>query len=129
MGVGPGAGRGHPAALPPGARAGSLHLSGGCDTSLGAATSLALTLVEQGEAEPARALGEDTLQRCRTVLGPDHLTSLLAATALTGALSRLGEAERARALGEDTARRWRQLFGPDRPLMLYVARAASGPPG
>src|SRR3954449_4134436 len=52
-------------------------------------------------AEPARLLGEDTLARCRRVLGPDHPTTLNAATGLTLALVQLGETEPARTLGED----------------------------
>jgi hypothetical protein len=40
----------------------------------------------RGEAEPGRALGEDTLQRCRRVLGPDHpITLYLAQVAVTAA--------------------------------------------
>ena len=74
-----------------------------------------------GEAEPARALGEDTLQRCRRVLGPDHPITLWAAGALTGALHRLGEAEPARALGEDTLQRCRRVLGPDHPTTLLAA--------
>jgi Tetratricopeptide repeat len=48
--------------------------------------------------ERARALGEDTLQRSRRVLGPDHSITLWVATALTGALQ------------VDTA-----AYGPDHP--------------
>src|SRR3712207_8356094 len=51
-----------------------------------------LALVQLGESEPARALGRDTLQRCRRVLGPDHATTLLAATTFTVALIQLGQA-------------------------------------
>jgi hypothetical protein len=52
-----------------------------------------------GEAEIGRALGEDTLQRCRRVLGPDHPLTVWTEGALTVALPPLGEA---RALGEET---------------------------
>jgi len=55
-----------------------------------------------GEAEQARALGQDTLERCRRVFGPDHLATLHSAAGLTVALGLLGEAEQARALGQDT---------------------------
>ena len=61
-----------------------------------------MALAQLGEAEPARALGEDTLQRCRRVFGPDHLSTLWAATALTEALVLLGEAEPTHALRKDT---------------------------
>ena len=45
-----------------------------------------LALAQSGEAEPARALGEDTLQRARRVLGPDHVIVLSTVAALTHAL-------------------------------------------
>ena len=76
-----------------------------------------------GDAEPARALGEDTVERCRRVLGADHLITLLTAAALTAALSRLGEAEPARALGQDTLRRCRRVLGPDHPVTLFLTQA------
>jgi hypothetical protein len=65
-------------------------------TSLQAADALTLALVMLYEAEPARTLGQDTLDRCRRAFGPDHATSLLAAATLTLALVALDEAERAR---------------------------------
>jgi len=37
-----------------------------------AAAALTLALISAGEEEPARTLGEDTLQRCRRVLGHDN---------------------------------------------------------
>ena len=40
--------------------------------SLWAAGALTSALAQLGEAESARALGQDTLQRSRRVLGPDH---------------------------------------------------------
>ena len=43
--------------------------------------ALILALIRLGEFEPARALGEETLQRCRRVLGPEHTATLFAATA------------------------------------------------
>jgi hypothetical protein len=48
-------------------------------------TGIAAGLVS-GEPEPARALGQDTLQRARRVLGPDHVVVLSTGTALTHAL-------------------------------------------
>ena len=55
--------------------------------------------------EAARTLGEDTLQRCRRVVGLDHRMTVIAATALALALPLVGEAESARTLGEDTLQR------------------------
>ena len=70
--------------------------------TLGVAGGLALA--QLGEAESARALGEDTLQRSRRVLRSDHWFTLGAATGLALALAQLGEAEPARALcGEGPA--------------------------
>ena len=43
-----------------------------------ATTVLALALTQVGEAEQARALAVDTLDRCQNALGPDHLITLLA---------------------------------------------------
>ncbi|WP_239568032.1 tetratricopeptide repeat protein [Geodermatophilus bullaregiensis] len=37
-----------------------------------AATSLTVALTRLGEAEAADALAQDTLERCRRALGPDH---------------------------------------------------------
>jgi len=82
-----------------------------------------MALLERGESEPARALGQDTLQRCRRVLGPDHPITLLAAGALTAALRRLGEVEPARGLGENTLRRCRRVLGPDHPTTQYLTEA------
>jgi hypothetical protein len=44
--------------------------------TLMAAAALALALVQLGEVESARVLGEDTLQRGRRVLGSDHPITL-----------------------------------------------------
>src|SRR4051812_19800187 len=85
---------------------------------------LALALNQLGEAEPARVLGEDTLNRCRRVFGTAHATTLAAAAGLTLSASRLGEAELARALGQDTLQRCRRVLGPDHPTMLYLTQPA-----
>jgi hypothetical protein len=45
-------------------------------TTLRTAGALTGALARLGEAKPARALGEDTLQRCRRVVGADHLITL-----------------------------------------------------
>jgi hypothetical protein len=52
--------------------------------TLSAATGLTLALVQLGEAEPARALGQDTLRRCNRVLGPDHPLRLYLTQAASG---------------------------------------------
>jgi hypothetical protein len=64
-----------------------------------AAGALTHALVQLGEAESAHALAQDSQQRCRRELGPDHATTLEAATGLTLALAQAGEAEPAQALG------------------------------
>jgi len=69
-------------------------------------------------------LGQDTLQRCRRVLGPDHLITLWAATALTAALFGLGEVNAAHGLSEDTLQRCRRVLGPDHSITRYLAQVA-----
>jgi hypothetical protein len=69
-------------------------------------------------------MGEDTVQRCRRTLGPNHLFTLGAATGLTLALIQVGDAEPARDLGQDTLRRCRRAFGPDHPITQYLTEAA-----
>jgi hypothetical protein len=78
-----------------------------------------------GEAERARALGEDTLHRCRRMLGPDHVTTLTTASTLVLALIALGDAERAHALSDDTMPRCRRVLGPAHPLTQYLTQGAS----
>ena len=51
--------------------------------SLQSATFLTAELGAPGEAEQARQLGHDTLERCRRVLGPDHMTTVASAASLT----------------------------------------------
>src|SRR3712207_7796114 len=63
-----------------------------------------------------RILGQDTVERCRRVLGADHLTTLRAAAALTLALvalegrSRLGSWAKTRSeerrVGKECRSRW-----------------------
>jgi hypothetical protein len=56
-------------------------------TTLFSAAVLTLALVALDEAEQARRLGQDTLDRCRRVLGPDHLITLTLAQALNSRVS------------------------------------------
>jgi hypothetical protein len=93
--------------------------------TLAAATSLTRALVRLGAVEPACALGEDTLRRCRRVLGPDHPATLWAAAVLTLALRWLGKAEPARTLGQDTLRRCRRVFGPEHPITQSLTQPAN----
>ena len=76
-----------------------------------------------GEAEQARTLGQDTLEGCTRVFGPDQLDTLYSAAGLTLALANLGEAEQARQLGQDTRERSTRVFGPDHPITLRLAQA------
>jgi hypothetical protein len=55
--------------------------------TLWAAAALTHALDRLGEAEPARVLGQDTLQRCHRVLGPEHpITACVAQAASSGPL-------------------------------------------
>ena len=76
------------------------------------------------ELEPARALSEDTLQRCHRMFGPDHPITLGAAAGLALALDQLGKGQLARTLGQDTLRRCRRVLGPDHPITRYLAQVA-----
>jgi len=64
-----------------------------------------------GEVWAARELDEDTLARCRRVLGEDHPDTLNSATSLAADLRMLGEVRGARELDEDTVARRRRLQG------------------
>ena len=88
------------------------------------AAALTIILSQLDEPELARALGEDTLQRCRRVLGPDHLITLTAAATLTFTLAQLGEAEAARTLAEDTLQRCHRVLGPGHRITRSLTRVA-----
>jgi ornithine cyclodeaminase/alanine dehydrogenase-like protein (mu-crystallin family) len=66
-------------------------------------------------------LREDTLARCRRVLGNDHPETLRSVQDFTRALRHSGDYERARELDEDTLGRYRRLFGDDHPHTLDAA--------
>ena len=68
-------------------------------------------------------MGQDTLERCRRVFGPDHLATLYSAAGLTLALALLGEADQGRHLGQDTRERSTRVLGPDHPITLRLAQA------
>ncbi len=69
----------------------------------------------------ARAVAEQLLDRCRSLLGPDHPDTLTAASTLIRALVSLGKAAAARVLGEDTLQRCRRVLGPDHATTLLAA--------
>ena len=73
--------------------------------------------------EPARQLAEDTLTRCRRVLGADHHRTLISATNLAATLWKLEQYEPARQLGEDTITRLRRVLGDDHPHTLGLAHS------
>jgi hypothetical protein len=50
--------------------------------TISAEAILTVALALLGEAEQARTLGQDTLERCRRVFGPDHPVTLRLAQAL-----------------------------------------------
>ena len=83
---------------------------------------LAIVNAQNGDAEQALALGEDTLARSRKSLGPDHPTTLGAAAAVTIALTRLGATEQATTLGADTLARSRNRLGPDHPITRILTQ-------
>ncbi len=72
----------------------------------------------------ARAVAEQLLDRCRSILGPDHPDTLITASTLIRALISLGEAEPARAPGQDTLHRCRRTRGLDHPTTRHLAQVA-----
>jgi hypothetical protein len=77
-------------------------------------------------------LGQDTVDRCRRIIGPDHSITLLGAATLTAALIRFNEPATARRWGQDTVDRCRRIIGPDHPITLFAAvalTAARAEPG
>ena len=71
--------------------------------------------------QAARELDEDTLARCRRVLGEDHPDTLASANNLAVDLRDLGEYQAARELDEDTLARCRRVLGEDHPDTLSSA--------
>jgi hypothetical protein len=74
---------------------------------------------EVREYERARRLGEDTVTRCRQVLGDHHPHTLISVYYLVATLRELGQYESARQLGEDIFIRWRRVLGDDDPYTLF----------
>jgi hypothetical protein len=82
-----------------------------------------------GQYQQARQLGEDTLTRCRRVLGDDHPDTLRSAFILATTLQGLGQYQQARQLGEDTLVRWRRVLGDDHPDTLRFVHRHHGASG
>ena len=78
--------------------------------TLSAAHNRASNLRVIGQYQQARDALEDTLARCRRVLGQDHPDTLTSAHRLTYVLRRLGEHDKARMLHEDTLTRRRRVL-------------------
>ena len=89
--------------------------------TLAVAHNLAHDLSDLGEAERARTIDEDVLNRRRRLLGEDAHSTLNAATTLAVDLSLLGEVERAREIDEDVLVRLRRVLGEDHPDTLMSA--------
>jgi len=85
------------------------------------AGNLAVRLAALGAYELARDLEEDTLARCRGILGDDDPVTLALASNLALRLAQLGKHEQARTLEEDTLARRRRLLGDDHPATLASA--------
>jgi hypothetical protein len=89
--------------------------------TLDAATTLAAVLASTGHRAEARSIDEDTLARCRLVLGKDHSRTLISASNLAVDLYELGEYQAARELAEDTLARRRRILGEGHPDTLASA--------
>jgi hypothetical protein len=90
-------------------------------STLDATTTLAAVLAGAGRRDEARSLDEDTLARCRSVLGKDHSRTLISASNLATDLYELGEYQAARELEEDTLTRRRRVLGEGHPDTLTSA--------
>ena len=108
--------------------------------TLNSAHNLAMDLRMLGDAQAARDLDQDTLERRRHVLGHDHPDTLKSASNLAADLRALGEAQAARDLDQDTLERRRHVLGHNHPDTLSSAhnlaldlpamgQAADGPQG
>jgi hypothetical protein len=78
-------------------------------------------LQAHGDTHGSGAVGEQLLDRWRSVLGPDHPDTLTATSRLTLALVGLVRAEPACVLGEDTLQRCCRVLGPDHLITLGSA--------
>jgi hypothetical protein len=85
------------------------------------AVCLAWALHNLGDYAATRNLAQETLDRCRRVLGDDHPDALTSANILALVLRRLGEVQAARDLDQDTLDRRRRVLGDDHPDTLFSA--------
>jgi len=74
-----------------------------------------------GRYAEARDLYQDTLDRCRRVLGDDHPNTLTSASNLANDLRDLGDHQAARDLNQATLDRKRRVLGDDHPDTLRSA--------
>jgi hypothetical protein len=79
-------------------------------------------MARNGDAKQARALAEDTVERCRNSLGPNHPSTLGAAAAVSISLARLGATEQAQTLRADVLARAQDWLGPDHPITRALRR-------
>ena len=108
--------QGHPVSYPM-SLAAATGLAADNDTLI-SANNLALDLHSLGEAQEARDLHQDTLDRRRRMLGEDHPHTLSSANNLAIDLNALGEVQAARDLNQDTLDRYRRVLGADHPGTL-----------
>jgi hypothetical protein len=90
-------------------------------SSLCAASHLALVLGALGRWRDAVALNRELHDHEVAIYGDDHPNTLSAASNIAGGLAELGEYEEARTLTEDTLSRRRRVLGDDHPDTLASA--------
>ena len=83
--------------------------------TLATMTNLAGALVEQGRYQESKTLLEQTLERERRVLGPDHPSTLSCMSVLATTLIRMGQYAEAEKLQQETLDTQRRVLGPNHP--------------
>ncbi|WP_051102596.1 serine/threonine-protein kinase [Parafrankia elaeagni] len=91
--------------------------------ALVSAHDLAIDLAQDGRADAAHALGEQTFIRRRDTLGPDHPDTLVSAFNLAVYLGMLGRYREARAVGADVLATRRRILGHLHPDTLRAGEA------
>jgi hypothetical protein len=97
------------------------RLGGDYPQTLAIAYYLAQALRDMGRFAEALDFDQDTLVRCRRILGDAHPNTLGSATSVALDLYRLGDFQAARYLGQDTLARKRSVLGGDHPSTLASA--------